>query len=73
MGWIYVLPNMRGYRIRQGIITLESGAKTHQLLKIPVEELSAWDATHDASGRSLRDEDGLEQRSDATNTVIEKA
>lgn len=70
---MYVLPNLRGYQIRQGTITLASGAKTHQLFKVPIEELSAWDAAHDDSGRSLSHEGSLEQSSDASNTVVEKA
>lgn len=55
VGWIYVLPKVRGYRIRQGVITLDSGAKTHKLFKVPLAELATWDATHDALGHDLND------------------
>jgi hypothetical protein len=54
---------MRGYRIRQGVITLDNGAKTHKLFKVPVSELDAWDATHDALGRTLGDADSSDQSS----------
>lgn len=39
---------------------LEGGAQTHSLIKVPVGELAAWDATHDATGRSLHNESGSE-------------
>ncbi|XPS81088.1 hypothetical protein M3J09_013031 [Ascochyta lentis] len=55
VGWIYVIPKVRGYRIRQGLITLDSGARSHKLFKVPIDELAAWDATHDAVGRELAD------------------
>ncbi|KAH6633472.1 amino acid permease-domain-containing protein [Boeremia exigua] len=72
IGWLYVLPNFRGYRIRQGIITLDSGAKTHKLFKVPVGELSAWDATHDALGRELNDAGSSDQDVQVGESVKDK-
>lgn len=50
--WAYVLPRFRGYRIRQTVVILDNGAQTHELIKVPVEDVAEWDATHDALGRS---------------------
>ncbi|KAK0744644.1 amino acid permease-domain-containing protein [Apiosordaria backusii] len=51
--WIWLLPKLRGYRIRQEVLTLEDGAQSHKVIKVPVAELAEWDATHDAVGRPL--------------------
>ncbi|KAF2122403.1 amino acid permease-domain-containing protein [Lophiotrema nucula] len=53
IAWIYLIPKFRGYRIRQEVINLENGATTHTLIKVPLEQLDGWDATHDALGRRL--------------------
>lgn len=53
--WISVIPKLRGYRIRQEILRLEDGAQSHKLVKVPIDKLSEWDATHDAVGRLLND------------------
>lgn len=73
VGWIYVVPKIRGYRIRQGIITLDSGAKTHKLFKVPIAELAAWDASHDALGRELDDGSSTEQVVQLDEKTVEKA
>ena len=51
--WIWVVPKLRGYRIRQEAIRLDDGAQSHRLVKVPVPELVEWDTTHDAVGRLL--------------------
>ena len=51
--WIFVIPRLRGYQIRQIVILLENGAQTHQIVKVPNEEIERWDATHDAAGREI--------------------
>ncbi|KAB5523079.1 amino acid permease-domain-containing protein [Coniochaeta sp. 2T2.1] len=53
--WKYVLPRLGGYRLRQEVLVLDNGAQSHQILKVPIEEVASWDATHDAVGRPLRD------------------
>ncbi|EQB49749.1 high-affinity methionine permease [Colletotrichum gloeosporioides Cg-14] len=52
--WIYVVPKARGYRIRQQVLELADGAQSHKLVKVPVNDLAAWDATHDHVGRPLQ-------------------
>ncbi|KAK2732437.1 high affinity methionine permease, partial [Colletotrichum kahawae] len=52
--WIYVVPKARGYRIRQQVLELADGAQSHKLVKVPVDDLAAWDATHDHVGRPLQ-------------------
>ena len=51
--WIYVVPKLRGYRIRQQALILDNGAVSHSLIKVPVTELDEWDATHDAVGHVI--------------------
>ncbi|OIW32946.1 high-affinity methionine permease [Coniochaeta ligniaria NRRL 30616] len=53
--WKYVLPRFGGYRLRQEVLVLDNGAQSHQILKIPIEDVAQWDATHDVVGRQLRD------------------
>lgn len=73
VGWLYVIPKVWGYRIRQGVITLDGGGRTHKLFKVPVDELNAWDATHDALGRDLTDGNSSEQSVQDKQAVTEKA
>ena len=58
--WVYVLPKLGEYKLRQEVILLENGAQTHSLIKVPITELAAWESTHDATGRSLHNESGSE-------------
>ncbi|KAL1872439.1 hypothetical protein VTK73DRAFT_1517 [Phialemonium thermophilum] len=51
--WSTVLPRIGNYRIRQEVLELGSGAQSHRILKVPIEELAEWDATHDVVGRPL--------------------
>lgn len=51
--WIWAIPKLRGYRIRQETVKFEDGAQSHRLVKVPVAEVTEWDATHDAVGRLL--------------------
>lgn len=66
MSWIYLIPKVRGYRVRQEVLVLDNGATSHRLTKVPVAELDVWDASHDAAGRSLNSE-----RSNDTNKKID--
>lgn len=68
-----MLPKLRNYRIRQGVITLDSGAKTHKLFKVPVAELAAWDATHDALGNELNDTASSDRDVQVGEKFIDKA
>ncbi|KAK0733120.1 amino acid permease-domain-containing protein [Lasiosphaeria miniovina] len=51
--WISAIPRLRGYRIRQEVVVFDHGAQSHRLIKVPVDELAHFDATHDAVGRPL--------------------
>ena len=62
MAWIYVIPRFRGYKICQEVITLDNGAQTHALVKIPLTELAEWEATHDATGRSFNTDSGSDTK-----------
>lgn len=73
--WIWLLPKLRGYRIRQEVLTLEDGAQSHKVIKVPVEQLAEWDATHDAVGRPLNRTDshsGDSERIGVSSTAGEK-
>ena len=63
--WIYILPKFRGYRIRQQAFTLDKGAVSHELVRVPVNNLAEWDATHDAVahriGKRTRNEGYVEE------------
>ncbi|TGJ80725.1 hypothetical protein E0Z10_g8019, partial [Xylaria hypoxylon] len=53
--WMYVLPKWKGYRLRPEILDVDDqGANTHQLVKVPVEEIEKWDREHDEAGRLRR-------------------
>jgi hypothetical protein len=51
--WIYVVPKLRGYRIRQEALILDNGAVSHRLVQVPADKLEEWDATHDAVGHTI--------------------
>ncbi|OJD31604.1 high-affinity methionine permease [Diplodia corticola] len=49
--WIYLLPRLGGYEMRQRVVQLPDGAVTHELVRVVKgEELARWDAEHDALG-----------------------
>ena len=66
--WISVIPNWRGYKIRQEIIDVGNGAQTQTLIKVPVTELSEWDFTHDHAGNKLTHRVNVSQHEKGTNT-----
>jgi hypothetical protein len=39
--------------MRQTILGFDDGAVSHSLVKVKVEELDEWDATHDPAGKLL--------------------
>lgn len=49
--WAKLIPKWKGYQLRQEVIKLDNGAQTHEIKKVPNEELAEFDATHDATGR----------------------
>nr|XP_019008023.1 uncharacterized protein I206_07191 [Kwoniella pini CBS 10737]OCF46804.1 hypothetical protein I206_07191 [Kwoniella pini CBS 10737] len=51
--WIYVLPKLGGYQIRQTVLEFDRGAVSHKLVKVKNEDVVEWDSTHDPAGRAL--------------------
>ena len=51
--WVWILPYLGHYRIRHEKQVLEGGEITHKLIKVPLEELTSWDRSHDAQGRRV--------------------
>ena len=52
--WIYLLPHLGKYRIRQELLSLEDeSSKVHSLVKVPLSELDIWDAEHDVLGQKV--------------------
>lgn len=49
--WAKWIPKWKGYKLRQELVDLGGGAETHSIAKVPIDEVAAWDATHDAVGR----------------------
>jgi hypothetical protein len=39
--------------MRQTILEFDDGAVSHSLVKVKVEDLEEWDATHDPAGKLL--------------------
>lgn len=64
--WAILLPKWKSYSLRQELITLDDGAQTHQLRKVPNAQIAEWDASHDVAGRpvgsSLSEVPSQEQR-----------
>lgn len=54
--WKSVLPRFGGYRLRQEVLALDNGAQSHKIVKVPVDELAHWDATHDIVGRPVTEQ-----------------
>lgn len=51
--WIYLLPRLGDYSIRQTIIEVPGGGFSHALVKVPNSELQQWDDSHDPSGNVI--------------------
>jgi hypothetical protein len=63
--WIYVLPYFGNYTVRQETIVLDDfGTNTHRLVKVPNDELEAWDAVHDPTGKPLDGDFGTPVKGD---------
>jgi hypothetical protein len=52
--WAILLPQWRNYSLRQEFVSLDGGAQTLQLRKVPNADIAAWDASHDAAGHLTR-------------------
>lgn len=55
IAWIYVIPKLRGYRVRTEIVEVDdNGANTHRLVQVPLVNVAQWDAEHDDAGNLRR-------------------
>lgn len=61
VAWMYILPRLRHYQVRQEIVSVGGSAASHKLVKVPAEQLAIWDSTHDASGRLVIDHNEKEE------------
>ena len=53
---MYVLPYFGKYTIRQETIYLDDeGTNTHHIVKVPNDEVEAWDAAHDPTGKAINE------------------
>ena len=55
--WARLLPKWRGYQIRNTVIVLPDGAVSHNIIKVKNDQVEAWDAKQDPSGRSLNEQE----------------
>ena len=60
--YVVLLPKWGGYQLRQDILQSKDGEVAHRLVKVPDEQVAAWDAEHDAGGH-------LRQRRAATFAI----
>lgn len=51
--WAFLIPKWRDYSLRQELISLDDGAQSYRLRKIPNPEVSEWDEKHDVTGRLI--------------------
>ncbi|OGE52052.1 hypothetical protein PENARI_c011G07970 [Penicillium arizonense] len=51
--WAFLIPKWRDYSLRQELISLDDGAQSYRLRKIPNPEVSEWDERHDVTGRLI--------------------
>jgi hypothetical protein len=51
---MYVLPHFGKYQVRQELIYLDGeGTNTHRLVRVPNDEVEAWDNAHDPTGKPI--------------------
>lgn len=55
--WIHFLPGIRGYKIRQELVS-DGDVSVHVLVKVPDGEVERWDATHDVLGNVVASDGG---------------
>ncbi|KAK9576096.1 hypothetical protein V6Z92_009378 [Aspergillus fumigatus] len=68
--YIKVLPRLGGYAFRQIILQMEDGATAHKLVKVPKEQLKAWDAEHDATGRERAKDEAVSTAVDVKHDSV---
>ncbi|KAH1322819.1 hypothetical protein KXV52_003417 [Aspergillus fumigatus] len=68
--YIKVLPRLGGYAFRQIVLQMEDGATAHKLVKVPKEQLKAWDAEHDATGRERAKDEAVSTAVDVKHDSV---
>lgn len=68
--YIKVLPRLGGYAFRQNVLQMEDGATAHKLVKVPKEQLKAWDAEHDATGRERAKDEAVSTAVDVKHDSV---
>ena len=71
--WVYikVVPRIYKYRWRQEVSELAGGEQLNTLVKVPVDQLVAWDNSHDAAGRRLGDSNAASFTGEKSSTNVE--
>jgi hypothetical protein len=65
VAWMYVFPHFGNYTVRQETFYLEGETtNTHRLVKVPNEEVAAWDAAHDPTGKAIDENVGQDVKVD---------
>lgn len=67
--WIHGIPYFRGYKIREEVVTLDDGSKSHQLIKVPNSQVEEWDKIHDHAGRIITEAVDVSHKT-ASNVLI---
>lgn len=57
--WVFQIPRLLNYCLRQEVIVLEDGPQSHKLIMVPNAEVAIWDCDHDAVGRCVNHEGGV--------------
>jgi hypothetical protein len=64
--WMYVLPHFGKYSVRQETVYLEGETtNTHRLVRVPNDEIAAWDAAHDPTGKAIDESVGQAAKGDS--------
>jgi len=62
---MYVFPYLGKYSVRQEIVVLDDeGTNTHRLARVPNDEVAAWDAAHDPTGKAVNENVGYAVKGD---------
>lgn len=71
--WIFLLPKIGKYEIKQEILIFADGSSSHALVKVPYSELERWDEKHDAHGRLVIDNTSVVEVSATEKAFNQKA
>lgn len=69
--WIVVLPKYGKYAVRQVVDHQDDGAQNLRVVKVPLAELEAWDATHNDHGDDILDTQWKAQGNNGADADVE--